>query len=289
MYSDTGLIQVELPYEQLRSLILEQLKTSKTGQTTSLSTNVARLVVQKNLAPDPYANSGMLGNLQYKFTPKYNVWVEDIVWDLINEGVIRPGLLDDLNKGLPYYHLSEYGNSIVENQQAQPYDPEGYLADVRSIPHIDPVIVTYLEESLKAFRINCLLSSAITVGCASEKAILLLLDACINAVNDPTLKARLTKVNDGLSTKQKQDELKKILDTKILIKNSIVPYDVREDLDNYLTGVFGIIRKHRNDAGHPTGKIIRRPDLNALLVVFPEYLKKIYSLMNWFNANHNSL
>jgi len=39
------------------------------------------------------------------------------------------------------------------------------------------VILTYLEESLRTFRIGCLLSSTTTIGCASEKALILLFDA----------------------------------------------------------------------------------------------------------------
>lgn len=290
MFMPSGEINLQISYEQLRSLVVEQLRTSSSGQVSSLHSNIARLAIQKGLTADPYVQAGVnMMNAQYSLNERYQAWVEDIVWDLIIEGVIRPGLGDTRNNGLPWYHISEYGKSVVQNQPAQPYDPEGYLADVQAIPNIDPIILAYLEESLKAFRIHCLLSSVITLGCASEKAVLLLIDACINALSDPNLKAQLTKVNQGISIKQKQDELKKILDTKILIRGTPVPNDIRENLDNYLTGVFGIIRRHRNDAGHPSGNVIRRADLNALLTIFPEYLKKVYSLMDWFNANPNSL
>ena len=41
---------------------------------------------------------------------------------------------------------------------------------------IDPVIIRYLEECLSCFRRNLLLSSAVMLGCASEKAVLLLIE-----------------------------------------------------------------------------------------------------------------
>src|SRR6516164_6023032 len=43
-------------------------------------------------------------------------------------------------------------------------------------------VYIYLTESLHTFRIGSLLSSTITLGCASEKALLLLIDAYANAL-----------------------------------------------------------------------------------------------------------
>ena len=53
--------------------------------------------------------------------------------------------------------------------------------------------------------------------------------------------------------------------------------------------VFSIIRSHRNDAGHPSGNVVQREHLYAYLVTFPEYLKKVYSLIDWLNANPNTI
>jgi len=276
-------VRFDVSYEQLRSLVIESLGSSGGGQVTSLYTNTARLVVQKGIAPDPYANSGTTYmNPQYELPQKYKSWIEDIIWDLIIEGIVRPGLGDGLNNGLPWYHVSEYGRAVLGNNPPQPYDPDGYLGRVRAIPNIDDVILAYLEESLKAFRIHCLLSSVITLGCASEKAILLLIDACQNSLANPTDKADFIKKTDTISIKRKHDEFQNILKSKIL---TILPYDIKENLDNYLTGLFSIIRAHRNDAGHPSATAIQREHLYSYLVVFPEYLEKVYALLDWLSQN----
>lgn len=276
-------VRFDVSYEQTRSLLVESLGASGGGQVTSLYANIARLVIQKGIAPDPYTNSGTTYiNPQYELPQKYKSWIEDIIWDLIIEGVVRPGLGDGLNNGLPWYHVSEYGRTVLGNNPPQPYDPDGYLARVRAISNIDDIILAYLEESLKAFRIHCLLSSMITLGCASEKAILLLIDACQNSLANSTDKADFIKKTDTISIKRKHDEFQNILKNKIL---PALPYDIKENLDNYLTGLFSIIRAHRNDAGHPSGKVIQREHLYSYLVVFPAYLEKVYTLTDWLSLN----
>ncbi len=276
-------VRLEISYEQTRSLVIEALGSSSGGQVTSLHSNIASLVVQKGIAANPDANSGTRYiNRSYELPQKYKTWIEDIIWDLIMEGLVRPGRGNGLNEGLPWYHISEYGKTVLGTQPPQPYDPDGYLARVQAIPNIESIILAYLEESLKTFRIHCLLSSVITLGCASEKAFLLLIDACENAISNPKDKDDFAKKTDTISIKRKHDEFQNLLRTKII---SALPYDIKDNLDNYLAGLFSNIRNHRNDAGHPTGKVIQREHLYSYLVVFPSYLEKVYSLIDWLSKN----
>lgn len=271
-------------YEQARSLVVESLGAVSQGEIFSLYTSVARLAIERGIASiDPAYSTGMHRTPQYyELSQKHKSWIEDIIWDLIIEGVVRPGLGDATNNGLPWYHVSEYGKTVLGNNPPQPYDPDGYLARVKAISNIDDIILTYLEESLKTFRIHCLLSSMITLGCASEKAILLLIDACQNSLVNPTEKDDFTRKTNTISIKRKHDEFQNIFKTKIL---PVLPPNIKENLDNYLTGLFSIIRTHRNDAGHPSGKVIEREQLYSYLVVFPTYLEKVYALMDWLSQN----
>lgn len=281
MFPSDLTVQLDTSYEQTRILVIEALKSSSSGQITSLYPNVANLAVRKGIVENP-AGANFL-NPPYELPRKYKTWIEDILWDLIMEGLVRPGLGDGSNQGLPWYHVSEYGKTVLTTQSPQPYDPDGYLTEVRSIPNIDDVILSYLEESLKAFRIHCHLSSVITLGCASEKAVLLLIEACKVAISDPTYQADFEKKTDTLAIKRKHDEFQNLLKAKIV---PFLPKELKENLDNYLIGLFSIIRSTRNDAGHPSGKEIRREPLYAYLVTFPEYLKKVYELIDWLNNNN---
>jgi len=276
-------VRFDASYEQARSLVVESLGAASQGQIFSLYTHVARLAIERGIASiDPAYSTGMYRTPQYELSQKYKSWIEDIIWDLIIEGVVRPGLGDATNNGLPWYHVSEYGKTVLGNNPPQPYDPDGYLARVKAISNIDDIILTYLEESLKTFRIHCLLSSMITLGCASEKATLLLIDACQNSLVSPTEKDDFTRKTNTISIKRKHDEFQNIFKTKIL---PALPPNIKENLDNYLTGLFSIIRTHRNDAGHPSGKVIEREQLYSYLVVFPTYLEKVYALMDWLSRN----
>lgn len=69
---------------------------------------------------------------------------------------------------------------------------------------------------------------------------------------------------------------KRILDSQPL------PSEVREDLDTRFTGIQWVIRESRNEAGHPTGKILDREMAYVLLNLFPSYCKKMYQLMGHY-------
>ena len=56
---------------------------------------------------------------------------------------------------------------------------------------------------------------------------------------------------------------------------------MRESVGVELAGVFELVRKTRNEAGHPTGRSIEREEAEALLLLFPAYAKTVYALIGW--------
>jgi hypothetical protein len=277
-----------ISYEQLRSLVAEQiLKTRQgfgeagRGLVTDLYTAVARsAVLEKRLVADPNgSNPGR--HASYHLSRNDQTRVQDIFWDLLIEGVVRPGLGDGTNNDLPHFHVTDRGKAALSEASPSPYDPDGYLRRLRAdIPAIDPVIVTYLEESLHTFRINCLLSSTVTLGCASEKALLLLLEAYARAL-EPTRATRFRKDTDGKMIKQQFDVFQKRLDDHLRGK---LDRELLADLETRLLGVFSMIREVRNEAGHPSGRVPEREVCYANLTVFPSYLRKVYDLIGWLDG-----
>lgn len=61
-----------------------------------------------------------------------------------------------------------------------------------------------------------------------------------------------------------------------------LPAEVKEDLDTHFAGVLSVIRTFRNQAGHPTGKIMDREQTFVLLQLFIPYCRKLYQLMGFF-------
>jgi hypothetical protein len=243
----------------------------------------AAAVERHEIVPDPEGRSGIValrGGGVY-LTDKDYARVVSIVWDLIIEGVIRPGRADGGDAQLPSFYVTDFGRERIKDART-PYDPDGYLRAIRADdPDVDGVILTYLAESLHTFRIGSLLSSTITLGCASEKALLLLIAAYRDAL-PPARQEKFRKNTEGLVIKRQFDEFSKMLDSHL---KGLLPGDMKEDLDVALLAVFAMLRANRNEAGHPTGKAVSREEAYASLTVFPTYLQKVYGLIGWLKAN----
>ena len=271
-------------YEEFRSLVLESLRS--TEQLAGLYPLVAQRAAKRFPSP-PQQNfrGGVVShsggdNSELSYQDKGRV--QSIFWDLIIEGVIRPGLADGLNDKYPFFHVTERGEQVIREGDTSPYDPDGYLKRFTAdIVAVDPVMMIYLNEALHTLRIGCLLSSTIALGCASEKLFLLLIEAYAKAL-PPDRQGKFRKDVEGRMIKRQFDEFLKHLESAIKLK---LPADLKDDLDVHVLGAFTLIRNMRNDAGHPTGKVIDRQQANANLILFPVYAKHVYRLIDWLNAN----
>jgi len=174
--------------------------------------------------------------------------VREIIWDLIIERIVTIGT-NASNPNWPWLKLTEYGKKIVSEVNATPHDPSGYLNRLKKeVPNIDLIIITYLEESLKTYNVGALLSSTITLGCASEKALLILIESFGNAIQD-------TKRNEKFVGDTRGKVIKRQFDILVQNLNGIkghLPGDIIDGLDTMLLGIFEMIRNYRNDIGHPT-------------------------------------
>jgi hypothetical protein len=149
------------------------------------------------------------------------------------------------------------------------------------VPNADEIILTYLRESLKTFRMRCILSSAVCLGCASEQAFDVMLEAYAETLSKDE-ENRFQKNTEGQPVKKRSDEFAKEWDNRI---KGTVDRGLRDSLPNYLGGLFQVIRYQRNDAGHPTGAVIDREQLYATLTAFPSQLDTIYKLIRHFQKN----
>ncbi len=56
-------------------------------------------------------------------------------------------------------------------------------------------------------------------------------------------------------------------------------------MDNALELVFSYYRNERNSAGHPSGYALSKEHAASHLMIFPHYLRSIYDLIEWCDAN----
>jgi hypothetical protein len=120
------------------------------------------------------------------------------------------------------------------------------------------------------------------LGGASEKAFLLLYDAYVDAISDPQKKSDFQN-KTKLQVKSKIDLLRQELDA--LQRTKRLPKDLADDIEIQLDGVCNFIRNCRNDVGHPSGRKIDRALAFANLRLFIPYCKRVYALIQFFNAN----
>jgi hypothetical protein len=195
----------------------------------------------------------------------------EVFWSLFREGIITLGL-NDSNREFPFCRVSEFGKRIIEHQQAYFFhDVSSYEKAIKTeVTSIDSTTLLYLKEAMQSFRSGCVLACTVMLGVAAEHTFLLVLEA-INQKHSSIFGS----VNNERTILHKINKFKKILDAQAQNLTSTI----KEDLDTHFAGNLSIIRNFRNQAGHPTGKIIDREQAYVLMQLFVPYCKKMYQLM----------
>jgi hypothetical protein len=197
----------------------------------------------------------------------------EVFWELFRQGIITLGINHN-NKEFPFFRLSSLGKRIAKNENAYFFhDVSSYEKLIQSeVPAINEVTLIYLKEAMQAFRTGCILSCSVMLGVATEHTFLLLLDKIQNNQKYKTVFSQRTIL-------QKINKFRHILDQNL----NTLPSEIKEDIDTNFAGILSVIRNFRNQAGHPTGKIIDREQAYVLMQLFIPYSKKLYALMDHFS------
>jgi len=162
-------------------------------------------------------------------------------------------------------------------------DPDGYVSFLEAlVPGVDAVVLQYTQESAKAFRAQLWFASAVMLGAASERTMLLLLEAVRDRSQDSE-KAKLTKLLD----QPRLGEIFKVIQARIAaeIRAGTLPYSVHQGCTEHLLSLSEMIRVNRNDAVHPAAAKIDRRKAFITLQTFPEALRVIDGLRKWFSMS----
>jgi hypothetical protein len=215
--------------------------------------------------------------------------INEVIWDLIVERVLTVGS-DSSNQELPFLRLTEFGSEVVKQQRWSPYDPDGYVRELREqAPALASLCQMYAEEALQCFRSGCYLAAVLMLGAASEGIVTELFRRFVAALKAgrvseaPSVEAKIEKEQ---SIYRKYEVFRRHFDSLVKPK---LPSELSDDLNLQLDGVFNLIRFYRNDAGHPTGTRIERMSAFTSLVLFVPYCKRVEDLANWLDANSGSL
>jgi hypothetical protein len=207
--------------------------------------------------------------------------VREEIHGLYTANVLFPGYGGGSGSG-SVFTISMFGAECINAGDILPFDPDGYIKALRRrVPTIDAVAVAYVHESVACFSRQFLLSSTITLGAASEKSIIVLIETFADAISNASQKAAFKqKIHKaGLYVKYKlfKDELEK--------RKGAIPADLLRDFDVKVDSIFNFIRLNRNAAGHPTGTNVDRAGLQANLQMFASYAENIYALIGHLKNN----
>lgn len=210
--------------------------------------------------------------------------IRECIWSLIIQGIVVPGSANDSahQANLPWLQVTEWGKTCLDTGEYLPYDAGLFLTRLRAqTPNLDPVVDIYLKEALNSFRSGNYLAVAVMVGVASERILVVLRDAICSSIKEGNRRKKLMEATEKQTAKRIYEEVSK----RIEPVREQLPSELQESIGTQLEGIFHEIRRTRNDAGHPTGRVIERDEAYPLLQLFPVYAKSAYALMDWLKGN----
>ncbi len=203
---------------------------------------------------------------------------QEVFWQLVGECILAPGLNPN-NLDLPWFHITEYGKQLLESTEPQPYDASGYMRNLlERVPNADPTLVAYLAEGLDTFRKGNFVASAVMLGIGAERVFLLLCEAIVGGLADPSEKTKFQKILDRFPMKPKLDWVQnKFQETQ---KNG--PRGFPDNATIMIGTIYDLMRNQRNELGHPreTPPRMKREDVFANLQVFPRYYEIAEEIRN---------
>ena len=255
----------QLTNDQLKTMIFEYLRNNPETQFE----NILQFGIQSKIGR-PVS------------TPESQMVLE-LLHELEVSNILMPAM-NRANAGWPWFSLTSHGKQMLSGGGPPVYDYDGFLADLKArVPKCDVVILRYVSESLRAFQYNMFFASMVMLGCASEKAIVLLIDAYVSSIDKPTNQAKLRSriANRDISTAF--DEFKKSFDTT---KNQVPLSQVIKDFDAHVDAIFTFIRLLRNSIVHPTAM----PHVTSALAYanlqqFTYYVDTIFKLITYYESN----
>jgi hypothetical protein len=252
--------------EELRPFVLEAIRSQRNAdQYVTIQNYLRQRFMDEKIGP---------------WGPPAQVQIKRILWDLSVERIISWGTEDDSEARWPFFHVTPFGANYLEHMSPHWLDADGYIKYLDTlVPVMDPIVFQYTQESVRAFRARLWFGSAVMLGAASERTILLLLEA-IRDKSQELEKAKLTK----LLEQPRLSEIFKTVQARLSaeIKAGSLPYSVHQGCAEHLLSLFEMIRVHRNEAVHPAVAKVDRQKAFIALQTFPEALCVVERLRKWF-------
>jgi hypothetical protein len=183
------------------------------------------------------------------------------------------------------YVITARGQDWANGVDPLPEDYDGYMKRFDS--SVDPVVRQYVSEALRTYIRGTFFASAVMIGAASEKAVYMVADALVPALQDAAKQQTLKKRIDD----RKLDRLFTFIEQVVIDghKHKLIPYDVMEGTTVHLMSLIEYIKVQRNDAVHPMTFQVSADSVRFSLNAFPLAFKKLEALRQWCLGHPSSL
>lgn len=213
---------------------------------------------------------------------RFVILANEIMWQLLMQGVITVGM-DASNPTLPYFRITDYGQKVLEAERFIPHDAAGYLEDLRAITGViaTDVTIAYVEEALNCFNSGCHTASVLLLGVAAESIFNHMCDIMRSSLRKSIEQAKL---DPQLPVKPRH--------RWVVQKYQSLPQSVRrqqlpESLDMTLTSLYDLIRRQRNELGHPQDKPpeLGREEAFVFFRLFPSFVSDAQAFAEYCQEN----
>jgi len=213
------------------------------------------------------------------FLPKvaFGYW-----WHLVRIGAVVPIPSTESIWGDRFdaFALTDRGRLLLERGEKSPHDPARYINAVRQrVQDPDDIALGYLDEAVGAWSAGLCRASAVMLGCACERLVLILAERIANADISPW-SDRIQKALDGapVGASRLFDLIRDCLIQLRGDNDKQLPGALADALDRKLTPIFEHARGLRNKSGHPTGIDVSADEAEAGLLLFPGFYEFVDGL-----------
>lgn len=140
----------------------------------------------------------------------------------------------------------------METERFVPHDPTRYLDEVRNVAKsgIGTAALPYLEEALRCFTSGCHVAAVLMLGIAAEAVFLGLCAVIETKLKNASERAKFERLQ-WVKPKHRW-----VVDKYQAIPASDRKSKLPESLDVTLTSLYELIRRQRNELGHPSKQIL---------------------------------
>ena len=227
--------------------------------------------------------NGIIHRARQEQVPFDGAALLEYFWHLARIGAVAvPGdAIQALSGKVPRLHLTDRGQKLLSAAEHAPHNPSKYLNAARNrVSQPDEIVLSYLVEAIEAWRSGLNRSSAVMLGCACERLVIMLAERIAGSSLQPFAERIKKRLQSHAFVSALFNEILNAL--MELRKQNKIPRELDDALERKVTAIFEYARGLRNQSGHPTGAEVSAEDAEAGLLLFPGFwdvMAKLIKLM----------